>query len=847
MSTTLGSIVVDLLARTGSFETDMNRAAKTAEKRAKEIDSVVSKAGERIGAALGAAGIAAVYFGKQIIDGLDALNDVADVTGATIENISALEDVAMRTGTTMDVVTGAMVKFNASLKEADGKNGISIALQKIGLDAKQLKSIDPAEALRLTSVALAGYTDDGNKARLVQELFGKSVKEVAPFLKDLAEQTQLVGKVTGEQTANAEAFNKQLFALKTNATDAGRALMTDLLPAMTQFLQNARDIAKLGGLGLIVKDAAKDMVGFGKMTGDNGADIKQFMRERERLQKDLEFSTRRGFATRGIEDALQENARYLDILRAKQRNEVATAAIGQDYGDALSRKLNKTESVGDINFKPEKAKVDKSAEQEAKAQLAYDLDAIRKGTDQLKGELDNREKVLEAQRNASLISEADYYEQKRKLVEEADQAEIDAARDQLKRLQEEQKSLKGKDAIDNDRKINDARASLVKAQGTAATNLKVLNIQAADSADKLRIAMEDARAAAQSLLDTTNRSRALDVSGMGQGTKQRDYDAAISQIEQTYEQRRQDLERDNRNGKFTGRKADYDRELALINEFQQKSVDSFKAYNAQIDGLQRSGVLGASEAAKNYFTETQNAYKDTEQAVSNAFKGMEDKLTEFVRTGKLDFKGLVDSILGDIARLTIRQNITGPLAGMLSDALGGRGRSLTGDADTDRLTGLSGSSGARQITGGGASASSGALGEWFSQSRAVDFGKSVGELFGGLGGAFGRLFSGFGFADGGNPPVGQASVVGERGPELFIPQQAGTIIPTEKLQALPLDTRDAQIEKALASAGLTDDPAAVNLERAMRKIVGAAPLKSGPAFSGPVSYTHLTLPTSDLV
>ena len=104
-------------------------------------------------------------------------------------------------------------------------------------------------------------------------------------------------------------------------------------------------------------------------------------------------------------------------------------------------------------------------------------------------------------------------------MEEADQAEIDAARDQLKRLQEEQKSLKGKDAIDNDRKINDARASLVKAQGTAATNLKVLNIQAADSADKLRIAMEDARAAAQSLLDTTNRSRALDVSGMGQGTK----------------------------------------------------------------------------------------------------------------------------------------------------------------------------------------------------------------------------------------------------------------------------------------------------------------------------------------
>ena len=33
------------------------------------------------------------------------------------------------------------------------------------------------------------------------------------------------------------------------------------------------------------------------------------------------------------------------------------------------------------------------------------------------------------------------------------------------------------------------------------------------------------------------------------------------------------------------------------------------------------------------------------------------------------------------------------------------------------------------------------------------------------------------FADGGRPPVGRASIVGERGPELFVPDRAGTIIP----------------------------------------------------------------------
>ena len=38
-----------------------------------------------------------------------------------------------------------------------------------------------------------------------------------------------------------------------------------------------------------------------------------------------------------------------------------------------------------------------------------------------------------------------------------------------------------------------------------------------------------------------------------------------------------------------------------------------------------------------------------------------------------------------------------------------------------------------------------------------------------------------GFAAGGRPPVGKPSIVGEKGPELFVPRQAGTIIPNNQL------------------------------------------------------------------
>ena len=56
-------------------------------------------------------------------------------------------------------------------------------------------------------------------------------------------------------------------------------------------------------------------------------------------------------------------------------------------------------------------------------------------------------------------------------------------------------------------------------------------------------------------------------------------------------------------------------------------------------------------------------------------------------------------------------------------------------------------------------------------------------LFGNAGGntVTGGLFKFLGFANGGRPPVGKPSVVGERGPELFVPDSSGTIVPNHNL------------------------------------------------------------------
>lgn len=59
-------------------------------------------------------------------------------------------------------------------------------------------------------------------------------------------------------------------------------------------------------------------------------------------------------------------------------------------------------------------------------------------------------------------------------------------------------------------------------------------------------------------------------------------------------------------------------------------------------------------------------------------------------------------------------------------------------------------------------------------------GTQGGGILGGLFSGIGDFFGGF-FADGGRPPTNKVSMVGERGPELFVPDSAGTIIPNEAL------------------------------------------------------------------
>ena len=121
---------------------------------------------------------------------------------------------------------------------------------------------------------------------------------------------------------------------------------------------------------------------------------------------------------------------------------------------------------------------------------------------------------------------------------------------------------------------------------------------------------------------------------------------------------------------------------------------------------------------------------------------MSDAITDLAMGAEVDFGKILKSFLNMFIQMEMRA-----AASSLWSAIGG------GGGIGGLLGGLFG--------GGGVTASGGAF----------DIGAASGLAGGWMPG----------FADGGRPPLGRPSVVGERGPELFVPDSAGTIFNREQL------------------------------------------------------------------
>ncbi len=110
----------------------------------------------------------------------------------------------------------------------------------------------------------------------------------------------------------------------------------------------------------------------------------------------------------------------------------------------------------------------------------------------------------------------------------------------------------------------------------------------------------------------------------------------------------------------------YNQQLEAQRKVMNESLNDMDNYYSQLGQKQADWKNGATRAFENYVAEGRNAANLIGNVFSNALTGMGDALANFATTGKADFKGLMTSILAELAKAEAKMAVSS-----LFSALGG--------------------------------------------------------------------------------------------------------------------------------------------------------------------------------
>ena len=101
----------------------------------------------------------------------------------------------------------------------------------------------------------------------------------------------------------------------------------------------------------------------------------------------------------------------------------------------------------------------------------------------------------------------------------------------------------------------------------------------------------------------------------------------------------------------------------------------------------KSGWQLATDAVRDYAAKAMETGQGIGDALVSGFRGAEDAVGEFVKTGKLGMRDLVTSILADLAKVSVRRFVLAPIANALGGILGSLGPAFAGVLHTGGVVG----------------------------------------------------------------------------------------------------------------------------------------------------------------
>lgn len=237
MSTTVGTLTIEMAANIVRLQQDMEKARTTVE----NTMSKISKAAGAAGVALGALGVtvgagAFASWIKGAIDAADETSKLAQKIGVAVPQVAGLQLAFRQSGIDAGALQSSMSKLSVAI--ANGND----AFVAMNISTKNADGTlkDTRQILGEVAEKFQGYEDGAAKTALAVQLFGKAGADLIPLLNGGSEaldefdaMAKKLGLTLDEDTAKrAEKFNDTLDLMGQGFAGISRQVAAQLLPTL---------------------------------------------------------------------------------------------------------------------------------------------------------------------------------------------------------------------------------------------------------------------------------------------------------------------------------------------------------------------------------------------------------------------------------------------------------------------------------------------------------------------------------------------------------------------------------------------------------------------------------------
>lgn len=724
----IGSLSVKLGLVTVEWDkatTQAKQQAKALQKSFEELTGGVKKLQEgwkALGGAVSASSIGFAALMQQTAAFTDDIVDMSKAFGLSVQETMAFRDALIIAGSSAESASRGVSSLFSKIEEArQGNDPVIAQFEQLGISFAELKTMSPYEAIQKVADGLADVGNEFERVKTIKDFFGKA--GIGLNMDDLSKALQKGSQGLDKYAQSIEKFSVLQDNIQRSFNNLKIAFADLTAPFVRDLVIGPEKFSQI----------LKSIVAVAVLTG---------------LAKIVQFTVAFAAAIREatvaatIFNATAGGASPIGLmLKVATLGAVGFAFLPKPESLAVSENLMSKQLDRDAEIEKSEKEQEKVLSKQAairaqqvafmQSMLALDLRRNALQEQSVYGDtaaLDIEKNRVDLQQKLAEIEN----KRKTKLTELGDQATV-ALKEQIDLESQLEAKRARNDAASKERQIR-RRADYEDMKNRLASYGNIgADIEQEGMAPQALRDAADARA--QAIKDfrfvMSESVRLTDLAN-----ERLNYEMAISDLLPRQKElllEEYDLEQKIADYRTQAkRKGETDAAIELtVSQMREAGQETIRLKRLTQE-QQRTFEYGWKKAFDSFVDDSTNAAKVAEDMFSSIVSNMDAALSNFVRTGKMSFKDLTRSIIQDLLLIQMRAQMSG-IFRMFGSFFGGNPIGASGYSDMA---------------------------------------------------TFNSLMAAGGLANGGSIGANEPHLVGERGPELFMPKNAGTIIPNERLGGL---------------------------------------------------------------